>query len=133
LAEPAIFLAVTDATPQSFVGRSRLFFFASGFRRRSFFCSRFLYSGFLSPLYFRYFYYFDGDRVTVSLPAFGEPLAHRVSEALRVNAQAGLEAAVRDGERVVKLGRAGKISHAKGVEPFERHGATFGGDHNFGL
>ena len=63
---------------------------------------------------------FHGDGLPVTLAALGEPFGQRRGQSRRLDAEASLDAAFAERQRVVKLGRSGKIAHAKAVEPFER-------------
>ena len=74
---------------------------------------------------------FDGHRLSVSLPSFRKPLAHRGRKAYWIDAQPGFEQAFPNGQSVVKLTRASEISHTEGVQPLEWHGFPLASNHNF--
>ena len=77
---------------------------------------------------------FDEDfhGLAVAFAALGEPFAHGGGEALRIDSEPGFELAFAGGESVVKLARAGEVSHAEGVEPLERNGPALASDHGDG-
>ena len=62
---------------------------------------------------------FDEDGLAFAFAALGEPCGEALSEASWGEAEAGFDAAVRDGERVVEIGGVGEIAHAELVEPVE--------------
>ena len=65
---------------------------------------------------------FDEDGLALAFAALSEPGGQAFGEAFWGEAIAGFNAAVRDGERVVKVGGVGEISHAELVEPVEGAG-----------
>ena len=60
--------------------------------------------------------------MTFAFAALTEPCGEAFSEASGSEAEAGFNAAVGDGERVVEIGGVGEIAHAELVEPVERTG-----------
>src|SRR5271156_1576412 len=80
-----------------------------------------------------YFPQFDGYRLAVALPAFCEPLAHGLRQALRIYCEACFEPPVGGRQRVVKFRRASEIPHAETIQPIERRGAPLVANHQFRL
>ena len=73
---------------------------------------------------------FHLHRLAVSLPTRGKPVCQSTGQALHVNAKSSLKPAITGGKRVVKLGRAGKISHGESVKPLEWAGAPLATNDN---
>ncbi len=63
---------------------------------------------------------FHMHRFSIALAPLCEPFFERRRQMRGRDAEAGFEAAFAGGQRVVKLGGVGEISHAEGVKPFER-------------
>ena len=68
---------------------------------------------------------------TLSLASLGEGSTHSLSKALRLYTEACFEQAFGDGKGIVKFGLAGKITHAKAIEPVERAWAALAIHDNF--
>jgi hypothetical protein len=73
---------------------------------------------------------FDGDGLAFAFAALGEPGGEAFGEAFGCEAEAGFDAAIGDGERVVEVGGVGEIAHAELVEPIKRAGLFFAVDKN---
>ena len=93
------------------LGASRLF----GFMRMVF-CQP--QAGFGKPaLQLRYF---DEDGLAFAFAALCEPSCEAFGKTSGGKAEAGLDAAIGDRERIVEIGGVGEIAHAELVEPVER-------------
>jgi hypothetical protein len=73
---------------------------------------------------------FDEDGVALAFAALGEPSGETFRETGRSEAEAGFDAAIGDGERVVKVGGVGEVAHAELVEPIERAGFSVALNHD---
>ena len=63
---------------------------------------------------------FHLDGLAFAFAALGEPCSEALRETFRCETETGLDAPVRDRERVVEIGRVGEIALAELVEPVER-------------
>ena len=68
--------------------------------------------------------------MSLTFAALREPGGKALGKALRGEAEAGLDGTVGHGERFVKIGGVGEISHAELVEPLERTRAAFAANQN---
>jgi hypothetical protein len=76
---------------------------------------------------------FDGDGLAVGLATLGQPLAKGGCKSFRIDLEAGLHLAFRNGQGVVKFRRTGEIAHAEGVQPVERTGLALFADNHIHL
>jgi len=74
---------------------------------------------------------FNLYRSALSFASLGERSTHSLSKALRLYTEARFEQAFGDGKGIVKFGLAGKITHAKAIEPIERAWAALAIHDNF--
>jgi hypothetical protein len=74
---------------------------------------------------------FDYYRLASTFAALREPRAQRIGVSLRLYAKAGLDAAIGDGQHIIKFGGVREISHAEAVEPIERTKFVLARDYNF--
>lgn len=75
----------------------------------------------------------DLDGVAVAFAALGEPGGKAFGEALGSEAKTCFEAAIGDGESVVKVGGVGEVAHGELVQPLYRAGATLAVDDDVDL
>ena len=60
-----------------------------------------------------------------------EPIAHGLSQTLRIDAETGFQQAFANGECVVKLGLSGEVAHTKIVQPIDGAGTPLRAQNNF--
>ena len=70
------------------------------------------------------------EGLAFAFAALRKPCAESFGEALRSEAEAGFDFAVRDRECVVEVGGVGEVAHAELIEPVERAGARFSADNH---
>jgi len=73
---------------------------------------------------------FDVDGLAFAFAALGEPGGEAFGKTLGSETETGFEAAIGDGEGVVKVGGVGEIAHCELIEPFERARLPLAANHH---
>lgn len=70
-------------------------------------------------------------RLAFALTALRKPCCQSIGVAIGLDAKAGFDAAIGNGEHIIKFGGVGEISHAETIEPIERTRLAISGDDDF--